>query len=61
MLAGQHAAYIEKQLRDWRNGTRANDAVGMMPAIARALTDQDIAALAAYLSATAPRTAATAP
>lgn len=55
LLGGQHAGYLDKQLRDWRDGRRANDAA--MSGVARQLSDQDIAALVAYLAAT-PRAAA---
>lgn len=54
-LKAQHAAYLEKQLRDWRSGARANDAT--MPAIAAKLSEQDIAALASFL-ASQPRAVA---
>jgi cytochrome c553 len=49
-LTAQHAAYLEKQLRDWRSGARNNDLNQLMPAIATKLTDRDIAALAAFLA-----------
>jgi cytochrome c553 len=54
-LAGQHASYITAALGAWRDGTRANDASGQMPLIAQGLTQQDIAALAAYYAAQPPR------
>ena len=44
-LAGQKAAYLAKQLRAFRDGTR-NDAV--MAGMAKALSDTDIEDLAAY-------------
>jgi cytochrome c553 len=49
-LAGQYDYYIAKQLRDFRDGRRGNDPDGMMSAIARRLTDADIASLAVFLS-----------
>lgn len=49
-LAGQHMAYLEKQLREWRSGARANDSESAMRGIARRLSDQDIAALVTYLA-----------
>jgi cytochrome c553 len=55
LLKAQHAAYIAKQLRDWRAGARNNDTSQAMPAIAAKLSEQDIAALAAFL-ASQPRT-----
>jgi cytochrome c553 len=51
-LSAQHAAYLVKQLRDWRAGVRTN--AEQMPAIAAKLSDQDIDALATFL-ATTPR------
>ncbi|HEX5514826.1 MAG TPA: c-type cytochrome [Gammaproteobacteria bacterium] len=50
-LAGQHASYIEAQLLAWRNGTRGNDPLNLMLAIAERMTDTDIKAAAAYLAA----------
>lgn len=49
-LTAQHAAYLAKQLQDWRSGERANDTTQTMPAIAAKLSDRDIAALAAFLA-----------
>lgn len=54
LLAGQHAAYLEKQLRDWRNGARANGQMGEMRTVARVLSEEDIAALAVYLATKRP-------
>jgi cytochrome c553 len=45
-LAGQHPDYLAKQLADYKNGVRKNDA---MKAIAGNLSDEDIKALAAFL------------
>lgn len=46
-LRGQKAYYLEKQLRAFRNGQRKDAA---MNAVARNLTDAEIAGLAAYFS-----------
>ena len=46
-LAGQHAAYIVKQLSDFKAGTRTDM---MMAPMAANLSDQDMADLAAYFS-----------
>jgi cytochrome c553 len=54
-LAGQHSTYLAIQLRAFRDGTRNNPA--MAPFVA-ALSDDDIAALAAYYSAQTPAIAA---
>ncbi len=45
-LAGQNAAYITKQLADFKNGLRK----GTMNAMAAGLDDADMAALGAYFS-----------
>jgi cytochrome c553 len=46
-LAGQHAEYIVKQLKDFKEGTRVN--AQMAPMVA-SLTDEDMADLAAYFA-----------
>jgi len=53
-LAGQHAGYLSTALTEWKGGARNTDASGQMPSIAKLLSDQDIAALAAYYSAQQP-------
>lgn len=54
-LAGQNAAYIVKQLKHFRDGTRgANAEPPLMPPMAAVLTDQDIEDLAAYFSLQTP-------
>lgn len=45
LLGGQHAQYIVKSLQAYRDGTRSHPS---MQAIARSLSDQDMADLAAY-------------
>ena len=50
VLKAQHAAYLAKQLRDWRAGERRNDLSQSMPAIGAKLSDQDISALATFLA-----------
>lgn len=49
-LAGQHAQYTAKALRDFRDGTRTNDYNGMMQSIAGKLSDEDILALSEYMA-----------
>ena len=49
-LAGQHGDYIAAQLSAWKAGARANDPMNLMGNIARGLSEQDIVAVAAYLS-----------
>ena len=49
-LAGQYAAYIETQLKAFRDGTRANDPNMMMRMTAAKLSDAEIKALADYIA-----------
>ncbi len=47
-LAGQHASYLAKQLTDFKSGTRQDP---IMFGMASALSDEDVANVAAYFSA----------
>ena len=47
-LAGQHANYLEKQLKDFRDGFRKD---ATMAAFSKGLTDEEIKALAAFYAA----------
>jgi cytochrome c553 len=47
-LAGQPEQYLVKSLNEYRSGARKND---MMSLVAPALSDQDVADLAAYYAA----------
>jgi len=47
-IAGQHASYLEKQLRQFKNGERDN---AIMLGMSVTLSEQDIEDLAAYYSA----------
>lgn len=49
-LSGQHAAYIESQLKAFRDGTRHNDKYQMMEIISKKMSDIDIKAVANYIS-----------
>lgn len=50
-LGGQHAQYIEKQLRDFRAGNRVNDGEAqIMRKVAENLSDAEIIALANFIS-----------
>ncbi len=49
-LAGQHAKYVLGQLKNFRSGDRANDGGKMMRVIARKMTDQEMQAVAEYVS-----------
>lgn len=46
-LAGQHAEYTHKQLKDFKDGNRVNAQMGPMVA---SLSDEDMADIAAYFS-----------
>lgn len=50
-LAGQPAAYIESQLKAWQQGSRHNDPLALMQHLSRALSAQDIAAVAQWFAA----------
>jgi cytochrome c553 len=49
-LAGQHAKYVESQLKNFRSGDRANDGGKMMQVIARKMTDHEMKAVAEYIN-----------
>jgi cytochrome c553 len=49
-LAGQHRRYVTKQLTEWRAGERKNSQGGVMNAVTRQLSDNDIDQLAAYVA-----------
>ena len=49
-LAGQHADYLTKMLKEFRSGQRHNDPGEMMRNIAETLTDIEIDSLSRYLS-----------
>ena len=48
-IAGQNAAYIEKSLKDFRSGSRANDMNKMMQGVVERMTDKEMAAVAQYI------------
>lgn len=48
-LAGQHAEYVELQLKAFRAMERANDAGQMMRGVAAKMTDPEIKAVASYV------------
>lgn len=48
-LSGQHADYTVLQLKNFRDGVRANDAGSMMRGIAKKMTDAEIEAVAQYI------------
>ncbi|HEX8603149.1 MAG TPA: c-type cytochrome [Pseudoduganella sp.] len=50
-LAGQHAGYFTAAMGEWKGGQRRTDNSGQMPSIAKRLSDDDVAALAAFYGA----------
>ncbi len=55
MIGGQKYVYLVNQLKQFRDGTRANDAAGQMRVVAKQMTDEDIYNAATFLTS-APRT-----
>ena len=53
-LAGQYPAYLESQLRAFRDGTRGGDPGGVMHTVARGMTDEQIIASAQFYAASQP-------
>lgn len=49
-LSGQHAAYVEKAMKDFRSGARTNDMNKMMQNVAEKMSDKEIKAVASYIS-----------
>lgn len=49
-LAGQHAAYLETQLLDFKRGKRRNDIDGVMRAVVSATSEGELQALARYFA-----------
>lgn len=47
-LAGQSAAYVAEEMKDWRSGKRQNDPERVMLKAARPLTEAELQAVAAY-------------
>jgi cytochrome c553 len=58
-IGGQHADYVQAQLKAWHDGTTwGSDAHAMiMPSIAGHLTEQDISAVSSYVEGLHPATA----
>lgn len=49
-LAGQKYVYLVNQLKKWRDGSRANDPMGQMRAVAKNMSDDDIHNVATFLT-----------
>jgi cytochrome c553 len=54
-LAGQLAPYLATQLKSWQQGSRKNDAGGLMSSVATRLDSADIAAVTAYYASLRPQ------
>jgi cytochrome c553 len=54
-IATQSASYVISQLNNWKNGTRHNDPLGLMKAVAERLSDEEMKAVAAYLASRGTR------
>lgn len=54
IIGQQRYVYLVAQLKKWKDGSRTNDSMGQMQAIARKLSDEDILNAAAYLSSSTP-------
>jgi len=48
VLAGQNPTYLAAQVKALREGKRENDELGIMQAIAKKVTDEEVRAIAAY-------------
>jgi cytochrome c553 len=48
-LNGQNPPYVLQQLRNFKNGVRTNDPKGVMRAVAKRLTDEEMSAVAEYI------------
>lgn len=53
-IGGQRYVYLVNQLKKWKDGSRANDPLGQMRAVASKLSDEDIYNVAAYLTSAPP-------
>jgi cytochrome c553 len=49
-IGGQHAAYLKQQLKNFAAGERANDPNRFMRVVAQRMSDEEMDAVAAYLS-----------
>lgn len=49
-LSGQHAKYVENQLKAYHTNGRANDPNGMMRGVAKKITNEEVTAISHYVS-----------
>lgn len=54
-IAPQSANYLANQLRNWKSGSRHNDPQDLMKTVAERLSDDEVAAVAAYLASLGAR------
>lgn len=55
-IGGQRYVYLANQLKAWRDGSRANDMLGQMRAVAKNMSDEDIYNVSTYLTSAPPTT-----
>lgn len=53
-IGGQRYVYLVNQLKQWKDGSRANDPLAQMRAVASKLSEEDIYNVAAYLTSAPP-------
>ncbi len=53
-IGGQHASYLVKQLKDYKNGKRTNDPAQVMRNIAARMSNQEIEAVAVFVATLSP-------
>lgn len=53
-IGGQRYVYLVNQLKKWKDGSRANDPLAQMRAVASKMSDEDIYNVAAYLTSAPP-------
>lgn len=53
-IAGQNAAYLERQMLDIKSGARANGNSAAMKGVMHLVSDEEIKAIAEYVSKLAP-------
>lgn len=49
-IGGQHAVYVVQQLTNFKSGARTNDGKGVMQAVTKRMNEQEIRAVATYVS-----------
>ena len=49
-ISGQSSLYVSNQIAAWKSGSRTNDPVGLMKSVADKLTEEQVAAVSAFLA-----------